>query len=85
MKKSLIDSISALKIRYWIVFLIIIIGSIFYLHDANPDDFIYFRKNPRGKHSEFWHHIAGCRQWFKVLRSTATHEIFKTVKINEEL
>ena len=43
MKKSLIDSISALKIRYWIVFLIIIIGSIFYLYDANPDDFIYFR------------------------------------------
>jgi D-alanyl-lipoteichoic acid acyltransferase DltB (MBOAT superfamily) len=43
MKKSLIDSISALKIRYWIIFLIIIIGSIFYLYDANPDDFIYFR------------------------------------------
>ena len=43
------------------------------------------RKNLRGKHSEFWHHIAGCRQWFKVLRSTITHEIFKTAKTDEEL
>ena len=47
--------------------------------------FVYLRKNTRGKLSEFWHHVAGCRQWFKVLRSTATHEIFKTAKINEEL
>ena len=53
--------------------------------DKEWDDFVYFRKNLRGKHPEFWHHVAGCRQWFKVLRSTATHEIFKTAKINEEL
>ena len=55
------------------------------ISDKEWDDFVYLRKNPRGKHSEFWHHVAGCRQWFKVLRSTATHEIFKTAKINEEL
>ena len=55
------------------------------ISDKEWDDFVYFRSNPRGKHSELWHHVAGCRQWFKVLRSTATHEIFKTVKINEEL
>ena len=42
-KKSYLEIISALKIRYWIVFLIFIIGSIFYLYDANPDDFIYFK------------------------------------------
>ena len=53
--------------------------------DKDWNDFVYNRKNPRGKHSEFWHHVAGCRQWFKVLRSTATHEIFKTAKINEDL
>ena len=52
--------------------------------DKEWDDFVYFRNNPRGKHSEFWHHVSGCRQWFKVLRDTATHEIFKTSKINEE-
>ena len=49
------------------------------------DDFVYFRKNLRGKHQEFWHHIAGCRQWFKVLRNTSSHEIYKTAKIKEEL
>ena len=49
------------------------------------DDFIYNRKNPKGEHAELWHHVAGCRQWFKVLRDTATHEIFKTAKIKEEL
>ena len=53
--------------------------------DKEWDDYVYFRNNPIGKHLEFWHHIAGCRQWFKVLRSTATHEIYKTIKINEEL
>ena len=55
------------------------------ISDKEWDDFIYFRSNPRGKHSELWHHVAGCRQWFKVSRNTATHEIFKTAKINEEL
>ncbi len=53
--------------------------------DKEWDDFDYFRKNTRGKHSEFWHHVASCRQWFKVSRSTATHEIFKTSKIIEEI
>ena len=54
------------------------------ISDKDWDDFIYLRKNQRGKHAEFWHHVAGCRQWFKVLRSTATHQIYKTLKINEE-
>jgi sarcosine oxidase subunit delta len=49
------------------------------------DDFVYFRDNPRGKHQEFWHHVSGCRQWFKALRDTATHEIFNTAKLEEDL
>tara|TARA_E500000331_G_scaffold309516_1_gene315678 strand:+ start:654 stop:920 length:267 start_codon:yes stop_codon:yes gene_type:complete len=53
--------------------------------DKEWDDFVYYRKNIRGKHLEYWHHIAGCRQWFKVLRSTLTHEIFKTTKLDEEI
>ena len=53
--------------------------------DNEWDNFVYYRTNIRGKHSEYWHHVAGCRQWFQVLRNTATHEIFKTAKINEEL
>ena len=42
-KKSFIESISSLRLRYWVLFLIIVIGFIFYLYDANPDDFIYFK------------------------------------------
>ena len=53
--------------------------------DDKWDEFVYFRKSPRGKHIELWHHIAGCRQWFRVQRDTVTHEIFKTAKINEEI
>ena len=55
------------------------------ISDKEWDDFVYLRKNLRGKHLEFWHHVFGCRQWFKVLRNTATHEIYKTGQINEEL
>ena len=37
-------------------------------------DFVYTRTNPRGWHREWWHHVAGCRQWVRVERHTATHE-----------
>ena len=47
------------------------------------DNFVYMRKSPRGKHTEYWHHLAGCRQWFIVERDTSTHEIFKTQKVDE--
>ena len=53
--------------------------------DKQWNDFVYYRNNLRGDHSELWHHIAGCRQWFKVLRNTFTHKILKTAKIEEEL
>jgi sarcosine oxidase subunit delta len=39
----------------------------------------------RGKHWELWQHLSGCRQWIKVERDTATHEIFNTLKANEEI
>jgi methylglutamate dehydrogenase subunit B len=38
-------------------------------------DYVYTRANPRGWHTEWWHHFAGCRQWLKVERNTLTHEI----------
>ena len=49
------------------------------------DDFVYYRDNPRGKHTEYWHHVSGCRQWFKASRDTATHEIFNTSSLEEEI
>ena len=41
---------------------------------------IYFRKNPKGTHNEFWQHTSGCRQFFKVQRNLITHEILATGK-----
>ena len=55
------------------------------ISDEKWNEFLYLRKSPRGKHIELWHHVAGCRQWFKVQRNTVTHEIFQTVKMNEEI
>ena len=49
--------------------------------DASADEFfeyVYLRDNPKGWHTEWWHHIGGCRQWIKVVRHTVTHEIYVT-------
>ena len=48
---------------------------------ASEDAFFrytYVRDNPRGWHTEWWHHVGGCRQWVKVVRNTLTHEIHVT-------
>ena len=55
------------------------------MSDHDWDNFVYNRKSLRGKHKELWQHISGCRQWIKVERDTATHEIFKTAKANEDI
>ena len=39
-------------------------------------DFVYTRDNPRGEHTEWWHHTAGCRQWIRVRRDTMTHQVY---------
>lgn len=46
--------------------------------DADADTWfaaVYQRENPRGPHTELWHHIQGCRTFVRVERDTATHEI----------
>jgi len=43
--------------------------------EAKFFDYVYVRKNPKGWHTEWWHHVGGCRQWVKVVRNTLTHEI----------
>ena len=54
--------------------------------DKEWDDFVYMRKKaPEGNILNYGTTYSGCRQWFKAQRDTATHEIFKTAKINEEI
>ncbi len=45
---------------------------------AGLDDFnafVYERGNKLGWHTEWWLHVAGCRQLLKVERHTLTHQI----------
>ncbi len=46
---------------------------------------VYLRRNPRGWHLEWWHHVGGCRRFVKVLRHTASHEIAATGYPDDEL
>jgi sarcosine oxidase subunit delta len=45
------------------------------LSDAQWADYLFMRKNPRGRHLEQWVHGAGCRRWFNVERDTVTYRI----------
>ncbi|MBB2796603.1 UNVERIFIED_ORG: sarcosine oxidase subunit delta [Rhizobium pisi] len=38
-------------------------------------DYVYLRDNPKGRHSEYWHHSSGCRRWLIVERDTVTHKV----------
>ncbi len=42
-------------------------------------DYVYFRDNQAGPHSELWYHAAACRQFLTVERDTRTHEVLSTV------
>jgi len=48
-------------------------------------DYVYYRDNPKGEQTEYWHHQAGCRQWLRVVRHTVTHEISKVELAKGEL
>ncbi|MBM3545603.1 MAG: sarcosine oxidase subunit delta [Alphaproteobacteria bacterium] len=48
-------------------------------------EFVYDRGNPKGWHQEWWHHVAGCRQWLKVVRHTVTHEIRSVAKATDDV
>ncbi len=40
---NILNSITNLKLKYWTLFLTMILMSIVFLYDGNPEDFIYFR------------------------------------------
>jgi sarcosine oxidase subunit delta len=49
--------------------------------DEDWGNYLYFRKNPRGRHMEMWVHAAGCRKFFNVVRDTITYEVEQTYLI----
>lgn len=54
------------------------------LSDAEWADYVFMRKNPKGRHLEQWGHAMGCRRWFNVERDTATYAIKGSYKMGEE-
>ncbi len=54
------------------------------LSDEEWADYLFMRKNPKGKHREQWLHAAGCRRYFNVERDTVSYRISATYKIGEQ-
>ena len=48
--------------------------------DKEWTEYIFMRKNIKGKHKERWIHISGCRQWFNAVRNTTTNTFLQTSK-----
>ena len=45
------------------------------LSDAEWADYLFMRKNSRGRQREQWVHAHGCRRWFVVTRDTVSYRI----------
>ena len=52
--------------------------------DGAWSDYVHIRANPKGRHRELWHHVAGCRRWLIVERDTATHAVFGVVDAQDQ-
>jgi heterotetrameric sarcosine oxidase delta subunit len=53
------------------------------VNDARWAEYLFFRKNIKGVDAERWQHVHGCRQWFNLLRDSATHEILAVYRMGE--
>ena len=56
----------------------------FALSDEEWADYLFNRKNPKGRHLEQWSHTAGCRRFFNVERDTVTYVIHSVYRIGEQ-
>ena len=46
--------------------------------DEEFENYLFYRKNPKGVHFERWRHSFGCGKWFHAARCTRTLEVFGT-------
>jgi len=51
--------------------------------DAEWTEFLYFRTNPKGQHTERWRHTHGCGRFFNARRDTVTDRFSKTYRTDE--
>jgi sarcosine oxidase subunit delta len=45
------------------------------LSDREWGDYLFMRRNVRGRQREQWHHSFGCRRWFVIERDTITYDV----------
>ena len=53
--------------------------------DSTWARYVFFRANPKGLLRERWHHSAGCRRWFNIVRDTSTNEILSVYRMGDRL
>jgi sarcosine oxidase subunit delta len=46
--------------------------------DAEFEDYLFARQNPKGAHFERWRHAYGCGKWFIAARDTVTLQVYGT-------
>ncbi|MBV7481814.1 sarcosine oxidase subunit delta [Bordetella sp. BOR01] len=51
------------------------------LTDQAWGDYLFMRKNPKGRVREQWLHSFGCRRWFLVERDNVTYRVYRTMAI----
>ena len=54
------------------------------LSDEEWGDYLFNRKNTKGRFQEQWCHTAGCRQWFNAIRDSQSYKIEMVYKIGEQ-
>jgi len=53
--------------------------------DTEWADYLFYRDNPKGLQFELWAHDFGCRQWFRAVRNTVTHEFVEVRRMDEPI
>jgi len=48
--------------------------------DAQWEEFLFIRSNPKGLHFERWRHLHGCGRFFNAARDTVSDRFFTTYK-----
>ena len=48
--------------------------------DAEWEEYLFIRANPKGPHFERWRHIHGCGRFFNAVRDTVTDKFLTTYK-----
>jgi sarcosine oxidase, subunit delta len=51
--------------------------------DAEWEEFLFIRANPRGRYHERWRHVYGCGRFFNAVRDTVSDKFETTYKAGE--